>query len=155
MPNVRYLSFYINIYDAELQFPENKDEFVVFSCDRLAANNSIDMPFYMDETGVNIAPFLDIPDVGHCLFFDVNWSNQQRAIYHNISFFYKKMIFHGLEDNQGYNKFLGYPDSVQSCVALNAEKNFNGKQHEEWLYQALRIGDYYFKFLQTSIHFHY
>lgn len=66
--------------------------------------------------------FFDIPSTEHAVVQTLHFSDDEIAQYEELFSIYKRFITGDLEDAE-VNKLLGYPDSIQGCIAMEAERS--------------------------------
>lgn len=71
------------------------------------------------QTAFNYFPMLDLPSDRDMLIEILEMTREEREQYGILRSFYQKILLNALDTHE-YNKLLGYPDPIQSCVALDA-----------------------------------
>ncbi len=118
-PVKKYLSFYIKVLESDEGWPEKSDEFKVMNH---SSQTELEVP---DHTEIDEAvrfgtePLLDIPQPDHVCLQAANFTDEETEQYYMLNESYRSLI-DGIE-GYGWSKLLGYPDSVQNCVAHDAE----------------------------------
>ncbi len=129
--NVQMLSFYIKINDSENGWPEEKDDFKVLNGNYKVTNHlSGD---FEDVINFNIQPILDLPGYDHSLLYQYKFTEDDRKKFEILRTVFMHFIL-GENINSEVNKFLGYPDSIQNCVAYEAERIFNNRAYSDEIF---------------------
>ncbi len=128
-----FLSFYINIDDTENGWPQEKGNYCVLN-EPPTANHSFQGEF---EKAVNfdIKPILDLPNYNHSLLQVHNFSDEERERYDALRSVYMNLILGESSDTE-FNKFLGYPTSIQNCVSYDAERLHHHRDYENYINDA-------------------
>lgn len=124
--NVQMLSFYIKINGTENGWPERKDDFRVLNKNHKPAN--LHAGNFEDAINFNIKPILDLPGYDHSLINHYKFSDDDRNKFEVLRAVFRQLII-GEDIGEEVNKFLGYPDSIQNCVAYEAERIFNKRDY--------------------------
>lgn len=126
------LSFYIRIEDTQNSWPEGKDDFRVLPI--INKYSSKNLGNYEDAINFNIKPLLDLPGYDHSLIHHYKFSDEDRDRYDALRSSFTQLVL-GEEIDEAVNKLLGYPDSVQNCVAYEAERIFNKREYSDEIYK--------------------
>ncbi|MFM9946909.1 MAG: DUF1963 domain-containing protein [Saprospiraceae bacterium] len=131
----QYLTFFINIKDTENGWPEQKDEFKILNTNSISNISGINKPIQPEEAqNFDIQAFLDIPGYDHSVLNTLNLSEEESYQYETLVAIYKRILSPDSE-YQAINKFLGYPDSIQNCVAYEAERISSNRDYSDEIYK--------------------
>ena len=83
-----------------------------------------------EPTGLECKLFLDLPTTEHAVVHTLHFSDEEMEQYEALFSMYKRLVTGDLEDAE-VNKFLGYPDNVQGCVAMEAESSSSNNDFGE------------------------
>ncbi len=126
------LSFYLKIQDTVNGWPESKGDFrVLQDHDKKSIH-----PVGGFDTPVNfkIKPILDLPDYDHSIIKYHKFTEEDSSRYDSLRSLFRELTMEQYIDEE-VNKFLGYPDNVQNCVAYEAERIFNSRVHSDEISQ--------------------
>lgn len=74
----------------------------------------------LQESIFNAFLLMDIPKMDHSVLETLEMDDDELYEYETLSSLYKTLIFPSLEDGE-INKWMGYPDNIQHCVAIEAQ----------------------------------
>lgn len=130
--NVQSLSFYLRINDTEDGWPEEKDDFKVFNGHTI--DSKPNSATKTDAVNFSIHPILDLPTYDHALIKHHNFSEENRDNFESLRSVYMQLVL-GDKAMEDVNKFLGYPDNIQSCVSYEAERTFHNLRYSDEIYK--------------------
>ncbi|MCB9317044.1 MAG: DUF1963 domain-containing protein [Lewinellaceae bacterium] len=128
------LSFYIKATDTENGWPETPDTYRVLNYEKGATLVANDAGNYESASNFNCIPFLDLPRYDHSVLQLLNLSDDEQEQYDALESTYKNVVLQDVELPEERNKFLGYPDNVQGCVAYEAERIKNNREYSDGIY---------------------
>ncbi len=128
-----YLSFFLDIQDTQKGWPQEPGRFKVWSYTELQTANpdSAPDPAY----SLVFEPGLDLPNYDHSALYALQLTDEELARYEMLYSTFKSAVWPQWEFEH-WNKFLGYPQNVQGCVAYEAERLKEGLDHTEDIYRA-------------------
>lgn len=129
----RYLSFYLRIQDTIIGWPEKKEDFKVFN-QQFLSPPLIDNVYFETAANFDTTELLDLPQYDHSLINKLKFSEDEEGRYYTLYSVYMKLALGEFVDHE-VNKLFGYPDSIQQCVAFEAERIKRQKEHDEISYE--------------------
>lgn len=128
-----YLSFFLDIQDTQKGWPQELGRFKVWSYaePQTASQDSAPDPAY----ALVFEPGLDLPSYDHSALYALQLTDEELARYEMLYSTFKSAVWPQWEFEH-WNKFLGYPQNVQGCVAYEAERLKEGLDYTEDIYRA-------------------
>lgn len=131
----KYLTFFINVKNTENGWPEPQDKFRVFNTNTVSNITEVkEISDSEKENNFDVQLYLDIPKYDHCILKTLNLSEEEEYEYEALEACYKSILSSDFEGKE-MNKFLGYPDSVQGCVAYEAERLSSNRGYSDEIYK--------------------
>jgi hypothetical protein len=117
------LYFYLNINSIEDgRYPEKPGDFKI-STSALSSDPEPEDKIYFDSSLA-----LDIPRPDHSKLMVLDLNDDEQEQYEALESLYKTILNQDHESEE-FTKFLGYPDQIQGCVAYEAERVKNNRDH--------------------------
>lgn len=138
------LSFYLRTQGEE-GWGDNKNNFKIFNYENVESTN--ESRAFDKANNFKIVSLLDLPDENHSLLYASNFSNEERNQYYALKEHYQEVCANLLEvysdlfgDEQIHidgevNKLFGYPQSIQNCVAYEAERLYHQRDYSDEIYK--------------------
>lgn len=121
------LSFYL------MANAETPPGIIVINNDLEAETNDISDEHYEEASNFDMKIMLDLPGDNHSLLQHLNFTDEEKEHYETLLSTYKQVLMNDSFEAE-VNKISGYPDSVQNCVAFEAEMLRSGKGFGEVKY---------------------
>jgi len=129
----KFLSFYLRINDTHKKWPTKRDDFKVYNHNDVHDSDSTNQTYFEAASNYKTKRWLDLPDWNHSILHFLKFSEDEKQRYNALSTVYKQLVLKGFYSGE-VNKLLGYPDTIQNCVAYEAEIAFNLRAYSDAIY---------------------
>lgn len=150
-PLQSFLSFYIDIKETEIGWPEGSTQFKVINYNNLTTGDS-SITTDVLELDMIFEERLDLPSYDHSILHELNFTDEEQQQYEVLEGTFKSIVSNEEGDSEK-NKLFGYPDNIQGCVAYEAEIAKSKRDYSDEIYKdavewqlLLQVSPYAHKF---------